>query len=232
VGAIAFYTPLLGMLFFAPLYMQGLLGYSPVESGAAIVPMGVLVIVSANVAGRVMGRIGQRPLIVVGLALIAVGVGLLWSRAPLHGSYWTAVLPGVAVMSIGQGLAFAAITAASMTGIPQEQHGVASAFNVTAQQIGGSIGVAALVTIAHSFTSGSSPVDLLSGYHAGFAVGGAVGAAGAVLIALGGVAGLRKVRLGHVVSQHGSAVGAPTMISPTPCCANGSLDQPTTASVG
>lgn len=119
LAAIAFFTPLLGMLFFAPLYLQGLLGYSPLESGAAIVPMGVLVIAAANIAGRIMSRVGQRPLIIAGLLLIAVGVGVLWAHVPLHGSYWAAVLPGVAVMSVGQGLAFAAMTAASMTGVPQ-----------------------------------------------------------------------------------------------------------------
>jgi EmrB/QacA subfamily drug resistance transporter len=219
VCAVAFYTPLLGMLFFAPLYMQGLLGYSPLESGAAIVPMGIIVIAAATVAGRLMGRIGQRPLIIVGLVLIAVGVGVLWSNSPLNGNYWDAVLPGVAVMSVGQGLAFAAMTAASMTGVPQEQHGVASAFNVTAQQIGGSIGVAALVTVAHSFTSGTSPAAILRGYHAAFAVAGAVSAVGAVVIALGAAGHLLRKRPGAAAMTHDGGE-ARRMICPTPCCAN------------
>ncbi|WP_405877973.1 MFS transporter [Streptomyces sp. NBC_01136] len=182
--AVTFFTALLGMLFLAPLYMQGILGYSPLESGAAIVPMGILVIVSANTAGRLMARVGQRPLMALGLLLIAVGVGVLWARVPLDGNYWVDILPGVAVMSVGQGIAFAAMTAASMTGVPQEQHGVASGFNVTAQQVGGSMGVAVLVTVANAFTDGTGAADILRGYHAAFITGGAVAAAGALVVGL------------------------------------------------
>jgi EmrB/QacA subfamily drug resistance transporter len=245
--AVAFFTPLLGMLFFAPLYMEGLLRYSPLESGAAIVPMGVLVIISANIAGRLIAKVGQRPLIVVGLLLIAVGVGILWARVPLHGDYWSDILPGVAVMSVGQGLAFAAMTAASMTGVPQSQHGVASGFNVTAQQIGGSIGVAALVTVAHSVTSGTSPADLLTGYHAAFMIGGCAAAVGAIVIALAPALSQLRHREVPALAQpvpaladgapvaspapsaaatataSGGAPGSdtsPRWISPTPCCAN------------
>ncbi|MFJ8083609.1 MFS transporter [Streptomyces sp. NPDC096205] len=190
--AIAFFTPLLGMLFYAPLYMQGILGYSPLQSGAAIVPMGVIIIFAANAAGKNMARIGQRPLMAAGLLLIAVGVGVLWARTPVDGNYWIDILPAVAVMSVGQGLAFASMTAASMTGVPQEQHGIASGFNVTAQQIGGSIGVAALVTVANAVTSGTSPDDILSGYHTAFITGGAVAAVGAVIIALPALLGRRE----------------------------------------
>ncbi|MEU0600960.1 MFS transporter [Streptomyces sp. NPDC006393] len=200
--AVTFFTALLGMLFLAPLYMQGLLGYSPLESGAAIVPMGILVIVSANATGRVMGRVGPRPLMALGLLLIGVGVGVLWARVPLGGSYWVDILPAVAVMSVGQGIAFASMTAASMTGVPQEQHGVASGFNVTAQQIGGSMGVAVLVTVANAFTDGSGASATLSGYHAAFFTGGAVAVAGAVVVGLSAV-GRRRTADGLTAAEAG-----------------------------
>ncbi|MBT2207782.1 MFS transporter [Actinomadura sp. NEAU-AAG7] len=184
LAAVAFFTPVLGLLFFAPLYLQGMLGYSPLESGLAIVPMGLIVMVSANVAGRVLARVGQRPLIVGGLLLIAFGVGVLWARTPLGGGYRADVLPGIAVMSVGQGLAFAALTAASLTDVPQARHGVAGALNVTSQQLGGSLGVAALVTVAHAAGSPGTPSGVLDGYHAAYVAGAAVAVLGALVIAV------------------------------------------------
>jgi EmrB/QacA subfamily drug resistance transporter len=187
ITAIGFFTALLGVLFYAPLYMQEILGYTPLESGAAILPMGVLVAISANVAGRIMGSAGQRPLMVGGVLLIVVGAGL-WARTPVDGTYWVDIFPGVALMSVGQGLAFAALTAASMTGVPQERHGVASAFNVTTQQVAGSVGVAVLVTIAAAVTSGNTPADRLAGYHAAYLVGAAVAIVCALLVSVGPLA--------------------------------------------
>ncbi|GAA3882189.1 MFS transporter [Saccharothrix violaceirubra] len=167
VAAVAFFTAVLAVLFFAPLYLQGLLGYTPLQSGLAILPMGMIVVVSSNVAGRVMARVGQKPLLVVGLLLIAAGVGL-WALTPLDGQYWTHVFPSVAVMSVGQGVAFAGLTAASLTGVPQHEHGVAGGLNVTAQQLGGSVGVAALVTLATSVGTTETAQGLLDGYHAAY----------------------------------------------------------------
>jgi MFS family permease len=170
------------------LAMERMLGYSPIESGLAIVPMGLTVIVFANLAGRLMSTVGQRPLMVIGLLLIAAGVAGFWSRTALHGTYWPNILLGVVIMSAGQGTAFAALTVASLTGVPQYEHGVAGGFNVTAQQIGGSIGVAALVTIAN-VVSGSRPTASrqLSGYHAAYLAGAGIAVLGAVVVALGGV---------------------------------------------
>lgn len=167
VAAVAFFTAVLAVLFFAPLYLQGLLGYTPLQSGLAILPMGVVVVVSSTIAGRVMVRVGQRRLLITGLLLIAAGVAL-WALAPLDGRYWLHVLPAVVVMSIGQGTAFAGMTAASLTGVPQGEHGVAGGLNVTAQQLGGSVGVAALVTLAASAGTTVTPESTLAGYHAAY----------------------------------------------------------------
>ncbi|ONI85739.1 MFS transporter [Saccharothrix sp. ALI-22-I] len=167
IAAVVFFTAVLGVLFFAPLYLQGLLGYTPLQSGLAILPMGITVVVSANIAGRVMAKVGQRPLLITGLLLIAGGVGL-WALTPLDGNYWLHVFPAVLVMSVGQGVAFAGLTAASLTGVPQHEHGVAGGLNVTAQQLGGSVGVAALVTLAATVTTTGEPQDVLSGYHTAY----------------------------------------------------------------
>ncbi|MFC6092808.1 MFS transporter [Saccharothrix lopnurensis] len=183
VAAVAFFTAVLAVLFFAPLYLQGLLGYTPMQSGLAILPMGVTVVVSSNIAGRVMARTGQRPLLITGLLLIAAGVGL-WAVTPLDGAYWPHVFPAVFVMSIGQGVAFAGLTAASLTGVPQHEHGVAGGLNVTAQQLGGSVGVAALVTLAATVSTSGEPADVLAGYHAAYLAAIAVIVVGVAVIAV------------------------------------------------
>ncbi|WP_409494326.1 DHA2 family efflux MFS transporter permease subunit [Amycolatopsis sp. cmx-11-12] len=186
VAAVAFFTAVLAVLFFAPLYLQGLLGYSPLQSGLAILPMGVVVVLSSTMAGRVMDRVGLRRLLITGLLLIAAGVAL-WALTPLGGSYWAHVLPAVVVMSIGQGIAFAGMTAASLTGVPQGEHGVAGGLNVTAQQLGGSVGVAALVTFAASVGSTETPVSTLAGYHAAY-----YAAVVLLLVSSGGIAALLR----------------------------------------
>lgn len=160
-----FFFALNGVLFFAPLYMQGMLGYTPLESGLAVLPMSVLVAVSSNVAGRLLPRFGQRRILLAGLALLGAGVAL-WVRTPADGDYLAHILPGVAVMAVGQGLAYTALTAASLTGVPGARHGVAGAFNITAQQVGSSVGVAALV----AFASSRAHADRLSTFHSVYVV--------------------------------------------------------------
>lgn len=194
VAAVALFTPMLGVLFFAPLYLQGMLGYTPLESGLAIAPMGLTVVLFANLAGRIMSKVGQRPLMVIGLLLIAAGVAGFWTMTSLHGSYWPDVFLGVVVMSAGEGLAFASLTVASLTGVPQFEHGVAGGLNVTAQQIGGSVGVVVLVTIANAMSHGSTAADHLSGYHAAYLVGAGVAVVGALVIALGPLLAGRSVQ--------------------------------------
>ncbi|WP_433269148.1 MFS transporter [Actinosynnema sp. CS-041913] len=181
VAAVAFFTAVLAVLFFAPIYLQGLLGYTPLQSGLAILPMGMIVVVSSNIAGRMMARVGQKPLLILGLLLIAAGVGL-WAVTPLDADYWLHIFPAVAVMSVGQGVAFAGLTAASLTGVPQHEHGVAGGLNVTAQQLGGSVGVAALVTLAASLGFADTPQGLLDGYHAAYLAAVAVLLLGIVVI--------------------------------------------------
>ena len=194
VAAVALFTPMLGVLFFAPLYLQGMLGYTPLESGLAIAPMGLTVVLFANLAGRIMSKVGQRPLMVIGLLLIAAGVAGFWTMTSLHGSYWPDVFLGVVVMSAGEGLAFASLTVASLTGVPQFEHGVAGGLNVTAQQIGGSVGVVVLVTIANAMSHGSTAADHLSGYHAAYLVGAGVAVVGALVIAFGPLLAGRSVQ--------------------------------------
>ncbi|MEV0697865.1 MFS transporter [Saccharopolyspora sp. NPDC050389] len=131
-GAV-FYTGAGGLLFFSPLYAQGILGYSPFESALAVLPVGVVVIISSQIAGHLMSPAAYKPLMAASLLLIGTGV-TLWVGTPQDGSYWVDMLPGIVVMSTGQGLGFGAMTAATLEGLPLHQHGVAGAVNVTRQQ--------------------------------------------------------------------------------------------------
>lgn len=159
VAAFLQYVGSVGLLFFAPLYLQGMLGYSPVESGLALMPMSLTVFLTAIFAtGRLLARHSPRALMAVGLVLIGGGTAL-WLNTPHHGSYVQHVLPGLVISGIGQGLTFPAMTSAALTGVPPHRHAVAAAVNVVAQPIGASTGVAALASVA------ATGNDQLAGYH-------------------------------------------------------------------
>ncbi|MEU3744590.1 MULTISPECIES: MFS transporter [Streptomyces] len=177
LAAFLQYMGSVGMLFFAPLYLQGMLDYTPLESGLALVPMSAAVFLTANFAtGRLLARHTPRTLMAVGLVLIGVGTGL-WLSTPDDGAYLLHVLPGLVVSGIGQGLNFPSMTSAALTGVEPERHAVAGAVNVVAQQIGASVGVAVMVLIAA--TSG----DQLTGYHLAYLTAAIACVLGAAFIA-------------------------------------------------
>jgi EmrB/QacA subfamily drug resistance transporter len=179
---VTYYAAAFVLLFFAPLYMQGILGYSPYQSGFAVLPSSIVLFLTANyLSGRLLGKWGARPSMIVGLALIAVSM-VAWAVIPAHGNYWLILLPSFIVTGLGQGLTFPAMTVAALTGVPQSQHGVAGAVNVTAQQIGSSVGVAGLVVVAAAVTT-QGTAGLLAGYHAAFYAATALCVVGMVIAA-------------------------------------------------
>ncbi|GIG93007.1 MFS transporter [Plantactinospora endophytica] len=183
LAAFLLTTAAIGLQFFAPLYLQGMLGYSPLQSGLAVLPLSLTVFVTATFCtGRLLSRVGQRPLLVAGLVLIAMGVAT-WAWTSASGDYWLRMLPGLVVMGIGIGVVFPTMTAAALTGVPQHQHGVAGAVNVTAQQIGAGVGVTALVVVAAVDTAGTGAA-LLPGYHAAYLTAGVACGLGALVIGL------------------------------------------------
>ena len=166
-----------GRLFLAPLYLQGMLGYSPLESGLALVPMSAAVFLTANFAtGRLLARHTPRTLMAVGLVLIGVGTGL-WLSTPHHGDYVLHVLPGLVLSGIGQGLNFPSMTSSALSGVPPERHAVAGAVNVVAQQIGAGVGVAVMVLVA------ATGDDRLTGYHLAYLAAAVACVLGAATIA-------------------------------------------------
>jgi predicted MFS family arabinose efflux permease len=148
----------LAMFFFLTLYMQNVLGYSPIQTGAAYLPVTVVVGISAGISPRLMSRIGTRPVIVAGSLVAAAGVYYL-SRIPVGGSYLPDLLPGLVVMSLGLGAVFVAVTTAANAGVPAERSGLAAALLNASQQVGGALGLAIFSALATSRTG-----DLLASH--------------------------------------------------------------------
>jgi EmrB/QacA subfamily drug resistance transporter len=141
----------LALFFFLTLYMQNVLGYSPIQTGAAYLPLTFGVGISAGISSQLLARTGTRPLIVAG-SLIAAG-GVYWlSRIPVDGSYLTDLLPGMMVMSLGLGAVFVAVTTAANAGVPADKAGLAAALLNSSQQVGGALGLAIFSAIATSHT--------------------------------------------------------------------------------
>jgi EmrB/QacA subfamily drug resistance transporter len=141
----------LAMFFYLTLYMQNVLGYSAIQTGAAYLPLCFAIGISAGIASQLLSRVGTRPVIVAG-ALIAAG-GLYWlSRIPVHGTYLSDLLPGMLVLSLGFGPVFVGVTTAANAGVPADKAGLAAALLNASQQLGGALGLAIFSALATSRT--------------------------------------------------------------------------------
>jgi EmrB/QacA subfamily drug resistance transporter len=142
----------LSMFYFLTLYMQNVLGWSPIQTGAAYLPLTVAVIVGAGISSQLMTRIGTRPLIVGGALIAAAGEYML-SRIPVDGSYVSDLLPGMLVMALGLAPVFVAVTTAANAGVPRDKAGLAAALLNSGQQVGGALGLAVFSAVATSHTT-------------------------------------------------------------------------------
>jgi EmrB/QacA subfamily drug resistance transporter len=173
--------------FLSALYLQLVLGYSPLQVGLAFLPgnlvMGAL---SIGVSARLVIRFGIKPPLAAGLLVAALGL-VLFARAPVGGNYAVDVLPAMLLLGLGAGIAFNPILLAAMSDVAPEEAGLASGFVNTAFMMGGALGLAVLASIAASRTdsltsSGDGRLDALTGgYHAAF-VAGAICAAAAATV--------------------------------------------------
>jgi EmrB/QacA subfamily drug resistance transporter len=141
------------MFFFLTLYMQEVLGFSPIQAGAAYLPVTACLAIASGVSSQLFSRIGTRPVIVTGALLSAAGTYYL-SRVPLHGSYVTDVLPGLVTMAIGFGGVFVGVTTAANAGVPADKAGLAAGLLSASQQVGMALGLAVLSAIATTRTHG------------------------------------------------------------------------------
>lgn len=142
-----------GLFLFLTYFLASGLGFSPVQTGAAFLPMiGMLLVTAIGLGTVLVPRVGPRPLVPAGAAIAAVGMFLL-TRVDLDSTYATGVLPALLVIGTGLGLVFAPAQNAATAGVTEADAGVASAMINTAQQIGGSIGTALLSSFAASSAS-------------------------------------------------------------------------------
>ena len=134
------------------LYLQEVLHYSAVQTGAAFAAFALTVVVASNVAQLIVGRFGVRPTLTAGFVVAAVSVALL-TRLPVHGHYFWDLFPAFVLGGAGVGLSFVPVTIASLTGVDRSDAGVASGLVNTSRQIGGAIGLAAASAIAATATA-------------------------------------------------------------------------------
>jgi EmrB/QacA subfamily drug resistance transporter len=171
-----------GVLFFFSLYMQNILGFTPVRAGAAFLPMTVLIVVTAPIAGRISDRLGSRWLLTGGMTLVAAQL-LYLSRLGVHEGY-TRLVPAMVLGGVGMACVMAPATAAALSGVPVDKAGVGSAVVNTSRQVGGSIGIALMGAImAHEIAGRASPKAFVHGLSVAFVVATAIALAGAVLAA-------------------------------------------------
>jgi EmrB/QacA subfamily drug resistance transporter len=173
--------------FMSALYLQLVLGYTPLQVGLAFLPANLIMgALSIGVSARLVMRFGIRPPLTSGLLLAAAGLALL-ARAPVDGSYVTDVLPSMVLLGIGAGTAFNPVLLAAMSDVRPEQSGLASGIVNTSFMMGGALGLAVLASLASSRTdsllaSGEDTLAALNGgYHAALMVGSVFAAAAAVI---------------------------------------------------
>jgi EmrB/QacA subfamily drug resistance transporter len=158
-----------GVFFYVSLYVQQVLGYSPVQAGATFLPWTVLIILIAPIAGRFSDRIGPRPFVVTGMIALAASL-FLFSRMGLHENFWS-LLPAMLLGGVGMSMAMAPTTAAAMSSVRPERAGVGSAVLNSMRQVGGSLGIAIMGSIVASGVSSglasgeARPVAFLDGFH-------------------------------------------------------------------
>jgi EmrB/QacA subfamily drug resistance transporter len=180
MGSAAF-----AMWYFLSLYMQQVLGYDPIEAGLAFLPMTVMIIVTSQIASRLTGRLGPGIVLSLGMVLLALGMAGL-SRVSAGGSFLGDVLVPSVFSAGGIGFSFVPVTIAANIGVHGSEAGLASGLVNTFRQVGGSLGLALLATIATQRTAdvaghASTGEALTDGFQRAFLVGAGFAVVGAVL---------------------------------------------------
>jgi EmrB/QacA subfamily drug resistance transporter len=174
------------------LYMQQVLGYSPMKTGVAYLAVAGTAIFTSAIAAQLVTRIGVKPVLAIGMTSLTAGL-VYFTQVSVGGSYLADLLPGFLLIALGLGFSFVPISIAALAGVQPAEAGLASGLINTSQQIGGALGIAALSTIATSRTddalaSGSSQaVALVDGFQGAFV-------AGVILAGLGILAALTLIR--------------------------------------
>jgi len=207
IGMLVVAMGLFAMFFFNTLFVQRVLGYSPLEAGLAFLPFTAGIIIGSVASQSLIPRLGAREVPVIGLAIAVVGM-LLFLRLSPDSTYVADILPGIMLASIGMGLTFVPVTLIATSGMPVDDAGLASGLFNTSQQIGGALGLALLSTFAANKTAdvlastGGEPSQvekaqaLVDGFHIAWFGCAVFLAAGAVLL-------LTLLRRGDVLAVAG-----------------------------
>jgi EmrB/QacA subfamily drug resistance transporter len=169
-----------GVFFFVSLYMQNILGYSAVQAGAAFLPMTILIILVAPIAGKTSDRVGSRSLMTIGMALLAVQL-LYFSQLGQDATFWT-LLPAMLIGGVGMSLTMTPSAAAATRNVPVDKAGVGSAVLNAFRQVGGSIGVALIGAIVAAEAGGRVTADaFMEGFETSLLVAAAIALAGSIV---------------------------------------------------
>jgi EmrB/QacA subfamily drug resistance transporter len=209
-------SAMFGMFFFASLYVQEVLGYSPLKAGLAFLPVTAGIMIGAGLSQQLIRRVGVRNVSLLGLVLALIGM-LVLTQLPVDGSYVGDLLVGLMPLSIGMGLVFVPITLLGTSGVKPEDSGLASGLFNTAQQVGGSLGLAILSTLAASRTTsllkGTGALHPLearvAGYHVAFLAAAIMIALGIVIMAVG----LRRSHMREVERELASSTSTAPSIA-------------------
>jgi EmrB/QacA subfamily drug resistance transporter len=181
------------MFFFVTLYVQDVLGYSPLKAGLSFLPVTAGIMIGAGIAQQGISRLGARLQTMVGIGTATIGMFLL-TALPAHGSYASDLLPGLLFIALGMGMTFVPITLMATTNVHADDQGLASGLLNTAQQVGGALGLAVLSTVSfnhaasqlsglgHAPAAADRTAALVSGYTTAFMAGGVLMGTGALLI--------------------------------------------------
>jgi len=207
---------LTAMFLFLSFYMQGVLHYDALKTGLHFLPFSLGIILTAGIVARVLPKVGPRPLMIGGLIVASIGMLLLLRTTP-EDQYWTHVFPSLVIIPIGMAFVFIPTSSTALIGVDARDAGVASALLNTSQQVGGSVGLALLSTLALSARKDSIaelglqkngqpfPESLVAGFHVGYLWG-------AVLLLIGAAIAFAFVRIKkHEYHANGAEDEAPAL---------------------
>ena len=190
VSGLLIGASLFSMFFFISLYMQQVLGFDALQAGLSYLPLAFTIIATAGIASQIATKVGFKPVLIAGMLLVAAG--LLWfSQVSAGGSYASDMLGPSILAGAGLGFAFVPVTIAAVSGVRDQDSGLASGLINTAQQVGGALGLAVLAAVANARTDDivaaaggartALPNALTEGFQDAFLVGAGFAIAGAVL---------------------------------------------------
>jgi EmrB/QacA subfamily drug resistance transporter len=148
MATVFFLGGMVGLFYFASLFMQQVLDYDPIRTGLAYVPLAVTTGIASGIASQLVNKSGAKPVLLAGLALCTVGLFLL-SRTHSDAHYLPDILPAFLVFAVGMGFTFVPLQIAAQTGVPDRQAGLAAGLINTSQELGGALGLAVAATVAY-----------------------------------------------------------------------------------